>query len=430
MEAATSAKDTVLQALAEFRAINDKALDEKADKGYVDSVLKESGDKALSAALEKMDKANAAVTERLDGIETRIEKNLFQRGADDKSADMLAKFCRSIGADVPIEQYRFYRKAFGSYLIRGDKALAPDLQAAMSVGSDPDGGYFVPPDMSGAIHSKVFELSPIRQIANVENTSSDALEGPYEDDEAGVGWVGETPSRTETTTPTRGMWRIPVHEIYAMPKTTQKVLDMASNIEGWLSAKVSSKKAREESTQFVTGNGILKPRGFLSPANATTDDSTRAWGTIQYVITGVSADFPAAPAGGDVFIDAWGKLKAAYRANARWLMSRSTLAAAMKEKDSNGNYVWQPNFQQNALGINILGYPVLEAEDMPALAANSLSIAFGDFREAYTIVDGTGIRVLRDPFTEKGHVLFYTTSRVGGDVVNSEAYKLIKFGTS
>lgn len=421
MEAPTGVKESVLKALEDFRAINDAALNGKADLESVEKVQKD--------VFEKMDNANKAVITRLDGIEARLEKQLFNGGGDDKTAECVAMLSKWRGKEVSLDTYKSYRRAFGSWLSAGDN-MGVELRAAMSVGDNPSGGYFVPPDMSGSIHAKVFEISPMRQLATVESTRSDALEGPYEDDEAGVDWVGETAARSNTTTPTRGMWRIPVHELHAQPKTTQKLLDMAPNVEGWLSDKVSRKFAREESTQFVTGDGSFKPKGLLSQANATTDDATRAWGTVQYVITGVSADFPAAPNGGDVFMDAWGKLKAAYRGNARWLMSRATLAAAMKEKDSNGAYVWQPNFQQNALGINILGYPVVEVEDMPALAANSLSIAFGDFREAYTIVDGVGMRVLRDPFTDKPHVLFDTYKRVGGEVVNSEAFKLIKFGTS
>jgi HK97 family phage major capsid protein len=282
--------------------------------------------------------------------------------------------------------------------------------------------------MSNKVSTKIFESSPIRQIANVETVGTDALEGANDLEEASTGWVGETEDRTETNTPTVGEWRIPVFEQYAMPKTTQKLLDDASrDVGAWLSNKVSGKMARTENTAFVVGDGDKKPRGFMTPTFVSTADATRAWGEVQFIGTGVSADFPAAPAGWNIFIDTIAAVKAPYRQNAKWVMNRSVLAASMKEQDSNGQYFWTSDLTSNGFGFRILNFPVVEAEDMADLAANSLSIAFGNFEEAYTIVDRAGIVVLRDPFTAKPHVLFYTTKRVGGDVVNFEAYKAIKF---
>jgi len=211
--------------------------------------------------------------------------------------------------------------------------------------------------------------------------------------------------------------------LYAFPKATQKILDDAAiNLEAWLSGKVSEKFARDEAAAFVNGDGVSKPRGFLTYLTGTTLP-----GTIEQVATGVSGAFAAAPSGGDVLIDALYGLKAQYRANATWFMNRATTKLARKLKDSDGSYIWSPGIAAGQ-PASILGYPTASFEDMPDPAANSLSIAVGDMRAAYQIVDRVGIRVLRDPYTAKPYVGFYTTKRVGGDVVNFEALKIVRFG--
>jgi HK97 family phage major capsid protein len=264
----------------------------------------------------------------------------------------------------------------------------------------------------------------MRAYASIQVISSDALEGLYDLDEADSGWVGETSARTTTDTPQIGKWRIPVHELYANPKATQKLLDDASiNMEAWLAAKVAEKFARDESTAFVSGNGINKPRGFLSYAAGTTIP-----GTIERIKTGTSSAFAADPNGLDKLLDALYSLKAPYRANATWFMPRLVTALARKLQDSDGQFQWQPSSQAGQ-PATLLGYPVAAFEDFEALAANSLSMAVADMREAYQIVDRIGIRTLRDPYSAKPYVEFYTTKRVGGDVINFEAIKLLEFGT-
>jgi len=276
--------------------------------------------------------------------------------------------------------------------------------------------------MSGRIVGKIFETSPMRAYASVQTISTDALEGLYDLDEAAAGWVGETESRAETDTPTLGKWRIPVHEIYAKPHATQKLLDDAEiNMEQWLANKVADKFARTEATAFVTGDGVGKPRGFLTYADGTTLP-----GTIEQFDTGVNGGFGAAPTGGDVLIDALYGLKAQYRANATWFMNRATTKLIRKIKDSDGAYLWSPGIAAGQ-PATLLGYPVASFEDMPDPATGSLSIAVGDMRAAYQIVDRINIRVLRDPYSSKPYVQFYTTKRVGGDVVNFEAVKLVNF---
>jgi HK97 family phage major capsid protein len=269
---------------------------------------------------------------------------------------------------------------------------------------------------------KVFETSPMRAYASVQVISTDALEGLFDLNEASSGWVGETDTRTETNTPALGKWRIPTHELYAKPTATQKLLDDAEiNMEAWLAGKVAEKFARDEATAFVTGSGINRPRGFLTYASGTTLP-----GTIERFITGVNGAFAAAPNGGDVLINALYGLKAQYRANATWFMNRATTTLTRKLKDTDGAYVWSPGIAAGQ-PATLLGYPVASFEDMPDPATDSLSIAVGDMREAYQIVDRIGIRTLRDPFSSKPYVEFYTTKRVGGDVVNFEAIKLIEF---
>ncbi len=191
---------------------------------------------------------------------------------------------------------------------------------------------------------------------------------------------------------------------------------------------MSDKFARTENTAFLIGDGELKPRGLFTYSTAATADASRPWGTFEHVNTGASGDFGAGTAGTDTLIDFVFRLKAAYRNNANWMMARPTVASIRKMKDGEGNYIWQPNFEARQGGL-LLGYPIVEAEDVPAMASNSLSIAFGDFRETYTIVDRIGIRVLRDPYTQKGFVRFYTTKRVGGGALNFESMKFVRFGS-
>lgn len=348
---------------------------------------------------------------------------------DKKAADWARIAARRRGDSTPAfdaDGLKAYRALFDRMMRKGEQHLDHSELKALSVGSDPDGGYMVHPDMSGRIVKRVFEMSPMRAYASIQVISTDSLEGMYDNDEAGSGWVGETGSRAETDTPQLGEWRIPVHELYANPRATQKVLDDASiSMEAWLADKVTSKFARDESSAFHTGNGVIKPRGFLTYDDYTTPGVFEN-GKIEQFDTGVSGAFAAAPSGLDKLIDMQYGLKAAYRGSASWFMASSTMGAARKLKDSDGHYVWQMSTQVGTPST-LLGHAVVPFEDMPVIGAGSLSIAFADMREAYQIVERQGIRTLRDPFSAKPYVQFYTTKRVGGDVVNFEAIKLLKF---
>lgn len=427
------------------------------DLGKAFHAFKEKNDEAI-AELKKTGASDAVTTETLNKINEEVSKlsarvdeaakmmNRPGMGGEDKAdADLrnqAAQFFSSVqkktvtAEEADVQVYKDYVQNFGNYLRRGDKVAS--ISNAMSVGSDPDGGYFVPATMSSAIIKRIFETSEMRRVASVISIGTDALEYPL-DTQEGIsgGWVSETETRSETGTPKVGEGRIPVFEQYAEPRVTQKLLDDAViNIEAWLVNKTTDKMIRTENAAFVTGDGVGKPRGFLDHATAalTTKDSARAWGKIQYKPTGVSGGFGqiGSPAvkNVDVLIDLVHAMKPQLRSGAGWAANRLTLAEVRKLKDADGNYLWSMGNIQTGQPSALLGFGITEMEDMPDIGANSFSLAFANFREGYQIVDRQGIRLLRDPFTAKPFVKFYITKRVGGDVVNFDAIKLIKFGTS
>ena len=317
------------------------------------------------------------------------------------------------------------KAAFSHLVRRGEGGL--DAKSLSSL-TNPDGGYLVPRDTSGRIINKAQDYSPMRRYASVQSISGDALEGLNDNGVISTGWVGETASRTATATTQLGMWKVPAHEIYANPQATQRMLDDAEiNVEAWISGKLAEAFGQAEASAFISGDGVGKPRGILSRTFATTTDASRAWGTVQKVASGASGAFVATPNAADCLISLMTALHPKYWAGAIFAMNRYTLGEVMKLKDDTGAYIWQPNFQLGAAGT-ILGQKVDASFDhLPSLGAASKSIVFGDFSNAYQIVDKKGITILRDPLTNKPYVGFYTTRRVGGDVINSEAYKVLSF---
>lgn len=409
----------------EFKTKNDERLAQIEKDGKADPLLEDQVNKMSTRMGELED-----VKSRLEQAETTLARKHLGGGGDtDKMEEKARQFAAMTAKNRGVQpQENFsakdlqeYRSAFLQMMRKGD-LVSLDAQKALSVGSDPDGGYVVEPDTSGRIVQKIFETSPMRQVASIQTIGTDALEGLYDLDEASSGWVGETAARPETDTPKLAKWRIPVHEIYAEPQATQKILDdNMIDLEAWLQAKVSDKFARTENAAFVNGDGVNKPRGFL-----TYGDGTTIPGTIERFSTGVAGGFAVSGAGGDVLLDTIYGLKQNYRSGARWFMPRSATAEVRKIKDADGTYLWQPGIAAGQ-PASLLGFSVLEFEDMPDIAADSLSIAFGDMGQAYQIVDRMGIRVLRDPYTNKPYIKFYTTKRVGGDVLNFEALKIVQF---
>ena len=323
---------------------------------------------------------------------------------------------------------REHKAAFESYVRSGESAGLRTLETkAMSIGSAPDGGYLVPPETETEIGRRLTAISPIRSIAGVREISGNVYKKPFMTAGPATGWVGETDARSQTTSPTLAELSFPAMELYAMPAASATLLeDAAVNIDEWIAGEVEQVFAAQEGTAFVSGDGTNKPKGFLS--YTIVAEASWAWTKIGYVATGAAGDFDGdAPV--DAIIDLVYALKAGYRQNGHFVMNRKTQAAVRKLKDPDGQYLWSPPLQVGGRA-SLLTYPVVEAEDMPDIAANAYAIAFGDFRRGYLVVDRQGVRVLRDPFSAKPYVLFYTTKRVGGGVQDFDAIKLVKFAVS
>lgn len=321
---------------------------------------------------------------------------------------------------------RWFRKGYESDELRAIE------QKTLSVGTDPDGGYTVPVQMETAIDRVISEISPMRSICRVIPVSTATYKKRVSMGGASSGWVGEQQSRPNTNTPTLDELEYPVMELYSNPAATQSILDdSAINIEQWLADEVSLEFAQQEGAAFVNGNGAKKPRGFLS--YTTVDNDSWEWGKLGYVATGVAGDWADSStdpgAEQDNLIDLVYSLKPAFRANARFTCNRKTVSSLMKLRDGDGRLLWSSGLQAGQPD-RVLGYPITEMEDMPDIGANEFALAFGDFRRGYLIVDRIGVRVLRDPFSAKPYIQFYTTKRVGGGIGHFEAIKLLKFAAS
>jgi HK97 family phage major capsid protein len=321
-----------------------------------------------------------------------------------------------------------HKSAFENYVRRGDERRLQALDAkSMSIGSGPDGGYLVPPETEAAIGARLRDISPIRSIASVRQVSGSVLKKPFSIGGPAVGWVGETDARPETTASTLKELQFPTMELYAMPAATAALLeDAVVDIDQWIASEVEAAFAEQEGAAFVAGDGDAKPRGFLDYDQVA--EASWAWEKIGYVATGADGAWPAADPS-DKLIDTIYALKAGYRQNANWVMNRTTQAAIRKFKDDDGNYIWQPPAAAGQRAM-LMGFPLVEAEDMPDIGTDVTAIAFGDFRRGYLVVDRTGVSVLRDPYSAKPYVLFYTTKRVGGGMQDFDAIKLLKFGTA
>ena len=321
-----------------------------------------------------------------------------------------------------------HKTAFDSYIRSGQEdRLRQYEKKGLSYSVDADGGYLVPEETSAEIGKRLAATSPIRSIASVQTVSSSVYKKPFAITGPATGWVAETDIRPETATPSLSELQFPTMELYAMPAATSALLDDAAvDLDAWIASEVETAFAEQEGAAFINGDGINKPSGFMT--HTVVDESSWSWGNIGYVPTGADATFDT-DSGSDVLIDTIYALKAGYRQNANWVMNRKTQAEVRKLKDADGNYLWQAPAGAGQQA-SLIGFPVVEAEDMPDIASNATAMAFGDFRRGYLIVDRTGVRVLRDPYSAKPYVLFYTTKRVGGGMQDFDAIKLVKFGTS
>lgn len=326
-----------------------------------------------------------------------------------------------------------YKTKFDGYFRKGHDEGLRDLEAkTLSVGSDPDGGYTVPVQMETAIDRFITEISNVRAIARVVQVSTASYKRRTTTSGASSGWVGEQASRPNTDTPQMDTQEYPVMELYANPMATQSLLDdSAISIENWLAEEVGIEFAYQEGSAFVAGNGANKPKGFTQYDKVANASWT--WGKHGYVVSGVSGDFadsssdPGAEATN--IIDLVYALKPIFRNGARFAMNRATVSSVMKLRDADGRPLWHTNLREGQPDM-LMGYPISELEDMDDIGADSYSIAFGNFQRGYLIVDRIGTRVLRDPFSSKPYVQFYTTKRTGGGAAHYDALKFLKFGTS
>ncbi|WP_422344867.1 phage major capsid protein [Parasphingorhabdus sp.] len=313
------------------------------------------------------------------------------------------------------------------YLRRGDHA-GVELES-FSGASGPEGGFAVPQEIDALIGRTLKDISPIRSIATVVQTGSAGYRKLVTNGGTPSGWVSETARRPETDTPNFNEIAPPTGELYANPAASQAMLDDAAfDVEAWLADEIAREFAQAEGAAFVGGSGINQPRGFLNAPVTDEPDDVRAFGALQYVPSGAAGGFAGAD-GEDALVDLVHTLKPAYRQGASFVMNSATLAQIRKFKTADGAFLWQASLASGQPDM-LLGYPVVEAEDMPDVAADSLSIAFGNFRAGYLIAERSATSILRDPFTNKPFVHFYATKRVGGQVMNSEAIKLMQFSAS
>ena len=391
--------DELGQVVTQFKEANDSRFKELEKKGS-----------ASALAEEKVNKANDDITRlqaEIKALEAGREemKTAFNRLAQGEGSRQAEETGDS----------KELKSAFNKFLRKGEQKLSDVELKAMSVDSDPDGGYLVRPELAAGIVTRVFETSPIRQVADQVSISTDILDIYEDPNEVSAAWVSERGTRSATNTSQLNLGKISTEELYANPQVTQKLLDDANfDVEKWLMGKIADKISRLENTAFVAGTGVGQPRGFTTYASGTT------WGQIEQKNSGSAGAVTA-----DGVIDTCYALKAHFVQNASWIMARATEAAVRKLKDSQNRYLWEPSLQAGR-PPQLLGHPIYWGSDMPAIASAALAIAFGDFKQGYRIVDRIGIRILRDPFTSKPNVLFYTTKRTGGAVVNFDAIKLNK----
>ncbi|EFO32611.1 phage major capsid protein, HK97 family [Roseibium sp. TrichSKD4] len=390
--------------------------------------FKEENDAALKGLDNRF--ADVVQTEKVERINAEITS--LQNALDETNRMLEALNVGGSGSGPGDPAIREHADAFNRYFRRGAENGLHELEvsAQLTTQSDPDGGYVVPTETEGTIDRVLGTVSAVRSLARVMNVSTGEYKKLVNVGGAKSGWVGEEQSRDETDTPKLRELLFTIMEIYANPWTTQTILDDASiDIAAWLADEVVTEFAEQEALAFVSGDGNKKPRGLLGYQTVKNDNYSVAgsWGKLGHVVTG-KADGFAGTAPADALIDLYYALKQGYRSGATWLMSDRVMGTVRKMKDADGNYLWAPPTGAD-MPATILQKPVATDDNMPGLKANSLPIAFGDFKRGYLILDRIGIRVLRDPLTQKGKIGFYTTKRVGGGVSNFEAIKLLKCST-
>lgn len=383
---------------------------EDMDKKSADYIDADTLGKMKADLAAKMSAADTAVVEmkaRMEALETKANR------PGGKVAD-----------DTP------EAKAMSDYLRKGVEP--PAEIKAMATSSNVDGGYLVPTVIRDGVQARLRRTSPVRAVASVIGFAGASYDIIVERGDAGFEWSGETGDRSETGTNTLNRISIPLHELSAMPKLSQRLLDNASfDVEAWMTGRISDRFARAEASAFVSGDGANKPKGFMAYAKATGGDDLRAQETLQYRFTGADGAFAAAPNAADALVKLFYDLQPAYQLDASWMMKNTTLADVAVLKDGDGAFLLREMLNgDGTLVRTIMGRPAYQAEDMPAIGSGTYSIAVGDFGQGYTIIENPAMSILRDPYSAKPNVLFYATKRIGGGVSDFDAIKLLRFATS
>lgn len=376
------------QAFATFKAEHSKQIDD----------VKRGQSDALQAL--KVDTINAHIAD-------------LQAAVDASAIKMASMEMGGVGSR-PVKD-KEYSASFAAHMKKGE------VQAALNKGAASEGGYLAPVEWDRTINDRLIRVSPMRSIATVQTISTAGFSKLFNNRGTTSGWVGETDARPVTNTPTFSSLTFAPGEIYANPAATQQMLDDSEvDLEAWLAGEVETEFSYQEGIAFLTGNGTNKPRGILTYVTGGTAAAVHPWGAIATVPT-----LSAAAVTADSIIDLIAALPGEYTADAKFVMNRGTQAAFRKLKDGQGNYLWQPSFQAGQ-PATLANYSIVDMPGMPDVAANATPVLFGDFKRGYLIVDRTGVRVLRDPYTNKPYVQFYTTKRVGGGVQNPDVIKALK----
>ena len=419
MLAMESLKSEILPLKGKMDAFDAKKFDDIQKD--IQAAMKASEDvKALEAKQADIEAKQALIEKKNEQLEAALNRPVIAVTPEQKQQELKAKGTKLFNdfARVHTDEREVSLQSFVKQTVTDEAELK-----ALTVNSDPNGGYLTMPEFGGIISTYVYETSPLRQLASVITVGTDAYELVTDNDQAGWGWVGETQARPDTYTPVLGKLMIPVNEMYAMPNASQKMLDDAMiDVEAWLAGKVSQVFSRGEASAFISGNGVNKPLGILSYAAGTSVGNQQ----IRQVPSLSASTFTY---GGLLALQ--NSLKEPYQANAVFLMQRASMVNLLTIADTQNRPIFNMNYDRNAAGEGfVMGKAVRFAADMPAVATNALAVAYGDFKQAYQIVDRMGVRVLRDPYTNKPFVRFYTTKRVGGAVVNYESFAIGKISVS
>jgi len=382
------------------------------------------------APLAEVSAELAAFVREIKGREAALHTRLKQQEERVQMLDRKTLAAARPALSGAVAEAAPHQKAFDAYIRTGDDDALRGLQLeekALSSAVAADGGYLVDPQTAETVKSVLMSQASLRTVASVVAVEATAYDVLVDFTETEAGWASETAAQTETDTAQIDRISIPLHELSALPKVSQRLLDdSAFDIEGWLAGRIADKFARSEAAAFVAGDGIDKPTGFLTYPEAA--DDAWSWGNLGYVATGTDGDFASlAPA--DALVDLVYALGARYRANATFVMNSRTAGVVRKIKDADSRFLWSDGLAAGE-PARLLGYRVLIAEDMPDIGSGANAIAFGDFGAGYTIAERPDLRILRDPFSAKPNVLFYATKRVGGGVTDFAAIKLLKFAVS